>query len=364
MNRQLHPHSIRGGAVILTAYLITISISGPLLGQSSPCAEPLKEGVYNHYKARTLAHKYGSMLSYFKSSDFEEDVRHNQWGLGITVPVYGVPVSVAANSSDDKFNQFRKEITKLTEVQLDELLVKIVAKDDPNIDFVEAYFDCVKQGFSYSSELIGERVIFTIRFIPISITNPMPKVTENPVVYNGEDVSVLPKKGKALDIITHISARPKDVHQRVSVEIFTNQAPVYVPGPFPEPATTPIPSVPLSQQIRDGSEFQVVFSSLAKPLGTIHKDMVLHGFYRQRGDLWYVWSAQHPRPNHVFIYGPHGDIEEGPSHPKGKPVSPMDHQLNLWGAIFTFEENGKVYHSSQDKDAIGELTNMLPPPSR
>jgi hypothetical protein len=65
-------------------------------------------------------------------------------------------------------------------------------------------------------------------------------------------------------------------------------------------------------------------------------------------------GAQHPTaPNRIFIYSFPGNQRSG-------AVRPTDHKISLWEATFIFDEEGKVYHSSQPGRAVGELTITAP----
>lgn len=247
MNTELDAHSTRLGALTLATYFVALSITAPLFGQNNPCAEPLKEGVYNHYRERTSAHKYSSMKDYFKSDEFKEEVKKGGWGGGITIPIYGVPVSANANSSHDDLTKFQRGVETLSENQLDEALAREIEKSEPNTKFTKQYFDCVAgtfgKGFSSSAEQIGRRAFITIRFLPISASDPMPVLTEDPMVDNATDISA-PKKGQQLDFSTIVNAVPKDVKEPVTVTIQTSKGTYYASSapPTPTPIPTPQPT--------------------------------------------------------------------------------------------------------------------------
>src|SRR5947209_6379070 len=121
MKTALHARGIRLGARILAIYLINLSIHAPLFGQSNPCAEPfknLKDGIYNRYKEGTSLEKYSSMKDYLKSEDFRQDVKKGGWSGGLTIPIYGKPVSLNAGSSTEKFDEVSSGVEKLSENQL------------------------------------------------------------------------------------------------------------------------------------------------------------------------------------------------------------------------------------------------------
>src|SRR5262245_35848335 len=105
MNTILPQRSRDAVSLHLVICLIALSIISPSLGQSNPCAAALKDGIYNHFKERTLLQKHSSMMDYLKSNDFEKDVRNNKWGGGLTIPINGIPIGVNANSSTDGFTK-------------------------------------------------------------------------------------------------------------------------------------------------------------------------------------------------------------------------------------------------------------------
>jgi hypothetical protein len=242
MNIQLYACSIRNGALTIAVCLVALTMTCPLFGQSNPCAEPLKEGIYNHYKAKTSVHKFSSMKDYFRSNDFEQDVKKGSWGGGITIPIYGVPVGVNANSTNDNFKEFRHEIEKLSENQLDEALAKEVEKSEPNTEFTKQYFNCISKGFSWSVELVGGRAFFSIRYVPISTSDPMPVLTDDVRLSNATDELVHPKKGDTLDFFTQISAAPQNPEKQVIVEMYTNKGSVYAFTALPKSPTPPPPT--------------------------------------------------------------------------------------------------------------------------
>src|SRR5436190_20403942 len=114
--------SIQRGTFTLVTYLIALSTGGSLFGQSNPCAAPLSDGVYNHYKQTGSVQRYSRMIDYFRSDDFEKDVKNNGWSAGITVPIYGVPVSLNGAYNANNFKQFQSRIEKLSDNQLNEAL--------------------------------------------------------------------------------------------------------------------------------------------------------------------------------------------------------------------------------------------------
>lgn len=276
MKTALHARTLRPGARILATYLITLSITAPLFAQSNPCAEPfkyLKEGIYNRYKETTSLQRYSSMKDYFKSEDFKQDVKKGGWGVGIKIPIKGIPISLNASSSKDDFAEFRSGIEKLSENQLIEAFGQNIEKSEPNTDFVKQYFQCLKdnaQGFTWTAERIGKRAYITIRFMPLSMTDPMPVITEDLIVDNASDI-LAPKKGQPVDLSNVISAVVKDPEQSVTVTMVTNKKTVYASSD-PQPTATPPPSPTATSTASPKKQsFEV--------LGVRHKDKTVGKYF-------------------------------------------------------------------------------------
>jgi hypothetical protein len=273
MKTELHARSIRLGARTLASYFIALSVTGPLFGQSNPCAEALKEGIYNRYKGKTSLNKYSSMKDYFNSQDFEQDVKTGGWSGGISIPIKGVPISLNAGSSSNKFSELKSGIEKLSENQLQEAFATEVEKADPNIEFAKQYFDCVKdrfgKGFSWTAERLGQRAFITIRFMPLSTSDPMPVITDV-IVDNAKDI-LAPTKGQKLDFSNVISAVPKDLKEPVTVTMVTDKQTVYASSSLPSPSPSPTPTFAPTAPPQKKQSFEV--------LGVGHQDKTLGKYF-------------------------------------------------------------------------------------
>jgi hypothetical protein len=105
-----------------------------------------------------------------------------------------------------------------------------------------------------------------------------------------------------------------------------------------------LPSKSLSEKVRGGAKFTVVFDRLANDIGAIRRDMILHGYYRLGPRSWDVWSAKHPTsPDSPIPYAT-------------PPANPREHEMNLWGVIFRFDETGRVYYPPDTSVVVGGLT--------
>ena len=100
-----------------------------------------------------------------------------------------------------------------------------------------------------------------------------------------------------------------------------------------------------AERINVGKSFTVTFDSLTANIGTIYPSRALTGVYSQGEQAWRVSG-----PN-----GPTGELVQGNDRglygcgtvvPQGRRDSncykPTEHWLNLWGAIFSFTDQGQV----------------------
>ncbi|PYI92581.1 MAG: hypothetical protein DME97_09715 [Verrucomicrobia bacterium] len=229
-------------------YVIGISIATTLCGQSNPCLEGLKDGVRDYFQQASYSSKYSNVKEYFKSKDFKEDVKNSKWGGGIVVPVEGVPLGVNANSSDEDFRKFSQEVEKLSSAELNEIFAASARRSTLNVPFVTKYYDCVIRilghGFSYTSEMIGKRVHFIVRYQPMSAlsADEMPTVTDV-LLSNAKNAWGIPQKNAKLDLLTLVSAEPVNREQPVELQLQTNKGPlVAVSAAVQKPTPTPVPS--------------------------------------------------------------------------------------------------------------------------
>ena len=67
---------------IILASVIGMAFGPGLCGQTNPCAETLRDGVRDYFQSSTYSSKFSSTKEYFKSKDFQEDVKKGRGALG------------------------------------------------------------------------------------------------------------------------------------------------------------------------------------------------------------------------------------------------------------------------------------------
>lgn len=180
---------------------------------------------------------------------------------------------MSGDFSYEKFDQARTSYFRRIKYEASAATSVMKLRKFISADQIDAWAKCVKDisgpGFSWSSELVGGRAFVSIRFAPISKSNAMPVLTEDVKVYNATDISVLPKKGQALDYLTLISGAPKDFEKQVTVEMYTDQGAVYALSPLPKPSPTPTSAPTTPPQKKQSFKVQ----------GVRHKDKTVGKYF-------------------------------------------------------------------------------------
>lgn len=164
---------------------------------SQDCDKLLQDGLYSFTKM-TKTESFGKDLrSYYLSEKFKSDMRSGKWGGSLSIPIDGVPFSIGANDSEEKFSELRTKLLSISELKLETNNVQVLLQSIPNTNLYEAYVKCIDikdrkgvSGFVQGTNVETEdAVVFTIYYRPSSPNDPMPKVTEFNVVPEGSIIS-------------------------------------------------------------------------------------------------------------------------------------------------------------------------------
>src|SRR5689334_10940752 len=77
-------------------------------GEFTECEKLLENGLYEQISTITHTTLSQDMKSYFLSEKFKSDMRDGKWGMSLSLPIDGVPVSIGSNSSDQEFSEFKE----------------------------------------------------------------------------------------------------------------------------------------------------------------------------------------------------------------------------------------------------------------
>lgn len=179
----------------LTFFGILMCISASLFAQD--CDKLLQDGLYSFTKM-TKTESFGKDLrTYYLSEAFKSDMRSGKWGGSLTIPIDGVPISIDANDSEEKYSELRTKLLSITELNLEANTVQVLLQSIPNTNLYEAFVKCVElkqqtasTGFVPGTNVETEdAVVFTIYYRPSSPSDPMPKVTSFSVIPEGSLIS-------------------------------------------------------------------------------------------------------------------------------------------------------------------------------
>lgn len=190
------------------------------IAQESSCQELLEDGLYSFTQMTKTESFAKDLKNYYSSEQFKSDMRSNKWGLSLTIPIQGVPFSIGANDSDERFSELKTKLSAISELRIEQSSVQILLQSIPNTNLYEAYLECMR--INSSNNLFGfvqgknietnEFVVFTIYYRPSSRRDKAPVVSGFSVVPEGSVVSGGLKVGQTLSNFTTLVTckRPLD----------------------------------------------------------------------------------------------------------------------------------------------------------
>ncbi|MEE6128382.1 hypothetical protein V2E39_13390 [Chryseobacterium arthrosphaerae] len=198
---------------------------------SQDCNRLLQDGLYSFTKM-TKTESFGKDLrTYYLSETFKLDMRSGKWGGSLSIPIEGIPFSIGANDSEEKFTELRTKLLSVSELKVETNYVQVLLQSIPNTNLYEAYVKCVDindrkgvSGFVQGTNIETEdAVVFTIYYRPSSPTDPMPKVTEFNVVPEGNIISGGLKVGDHLSGFTTLITCKRPLEKDLILTIQTDR---------------------------------------------------------------------------------------------------------------------------------------------
>ncbi|WP_449397426.1 hypothetical protein [Chryseobacterium wanjuense] len=198
----------------------------------STCEKLLQGGLYSFTGMTNTGSFSQDLRTYYLSEQFKTDMKNGKWGGSLTIPVKGVPFTLGASDSEERFQQFRSMIMSETTLNISSDYYQTTFASIPNTNLYEAFNQCIQTicnenqvGFLPVKELITEDyVVFTIHYRPQVSTDPLPKV-EYFKVENALSVSNVPTKDQVLSQTTIISAR-RDPEKDILLTLQTDRGTV------------------------------------------------------------------------------------------------------------------------------------------
>jgi hypothetical protein len=214
--RKLNKIIMKMNTIILGLFFI-MALSINIVAQN--CQPLLADGLYSFTKMTNTASFSKDLRTYYLSETFKLDMKSGKWGASISIPIEGVPFSIGANDSEEKFQELRTKLLSISELKLEANTVEVLLKSIPNTNLYEAYTRCVEidglksTGFVQGTNIETEdTVVFTIYYRPSSPTDEMPKITGFSVVPENSVISGGLKEGEKLTGFTTLvtARRPVD----------------------------------------------------------------------------------------------------------------------------------------------------------
>jgi hypothetical protein len=186
--------------LLMTLLFALISFMG--IGQSNcPCEPLLKDGLYKTFKFQKTTSFEKDFKSYLETEEFKKDFKDKKWNVGIDVVVESVPLGLDAGASDNEINEFQRKVKAGSSLKVKDDFFSQSFAAIPDVDLAKAYTDCVAKscavGFSINANMSEKDAFFLINFKPLSVSDPMPTVTDF-VVKGGKNLKSSFKIGDKL----------------------------------------------------------------------------------------------------------------------------------------------------------------------
>lgn len=189
--------------LILVVILFSFSF---LFGQEG-CDKMLQNGLYEHFKMVNTGSFSSDFKSYLTNSTFTTDLRNGKWGGGITVPIYGKPVTLNANADNTEISTFQQNIIQDIKFEVKQEFYNLIVRDIPNVDLAKVFSDCLPQvGFRITTSSTGTDATFLIKYIPQNLKDPQPIVSYFNIT-NGNQIQNAPLTGKEMGVQTIVTCK-------------------------------------------------------------------------------------------------------------------------------------------------------------
>lgn len=224
---------------VFVSALLLAGVSG--VSVADECSAILEQGVFNTYQGlRTKDLRAGFQESFCQSSTSSSGGATNA-GLGVTVPIKGVPVQFNGNygqtrSSLQQQGSCGGSSSSLSEATYENILQKVVAPE-----IVAAWSDCRSKagGFFLNGDLNGDTLVLEFRFRPYGAISQT-TVRGNPRIIGATCASPVVRDGTILT-----NAKTYQDCRRSGTEAVTVIANSSVDGArFFIPAVVPVPPPP------------------------------------------------------------------------------------------------------------------------
>lgn len=195
------------------------------------CDKLLADGLYSFTRMTRTDSFSKDLRTYFLSESFKTDMKSGKWGGSLSIPIDGVPFSIGANDSEQKYTELRTKLLSITELKIESGSTQVLLQYIPNTNLYEAYINCIDKttqpnlsGFIQGTNVETEdAVVFTIYYRPSSPSDPMPRVTSFNVVPENSVVSGSLAVGQSLSGFTTLVTCKRPVDKDLILTLQTDR---------------------------------------------------------------------------------------------------------------------------------------------
>lgn len=209
-----------------------LSFSHLAYSQEGPaCDKLLQNGLYALTKMTNTGSFSQDLRTYYLSEQFKTDMKSGKWGTSLTIPIEGVPFTIGANESEERYQEFRSKLLKITELKIESNYYQTSFSAIPNTTLYQSYVDCIrifhdvsKTGFIEGKNVETEdAVVFTVYYRPQSPSDPMPVVQKFNVEPSGSIISGELKAGEVLSSYSILVSCRKSPEKDVILTLQTDR---------------------------------------------------------------------------------------------------------------------------------------------
>lgn len=137
------------------------------------CKDILMTGVYEHHIHNKTGNIEQDYKHYFSSEEFKKDFKNSEFKFGVEAIIDAVPAKLNFGATDNEIAEFQKLVNESTTFSLKQSFFEQSVHSIPNKAVVEAWQACMgeKLGFKITNEVIGNSVIFKLRYINFGLAN-------------------------------------------------------------------------------------------------------------------------------------------------------------------------------------------------
>lgn len=145
------------------------------------CNEILRQGIFDEIIIDVEKSISENVSEWLHKVDYGQFKSKQNSGLKIGFPIEGVPVEISGNHSEDEFNKWKTALGQGKTRQFNESEAMLIVARTASETIVNAWLKCLDltgPGLKTSVSDNGDNIVFTARWVPNSIDDYPPHVTD------------------------------------------------------------------------------------------------------------------------------------------------------------------------------------------